>query len=46
MVRYALVEVLRGDKPSWAFKFAGKGNLKVRFAKLWIERRGKDQVGI
>ena len=39
MLRYALVEELRGDKPSWAFKFAGKGNLKVRFAKLSIERR-------
>ena len=39
MVRYALVEKHGGGKPSWAFKFAGKGNLKVRFARLWIERR-------
>ena len=46
MVRYALTETLAGDKPKWAFKFAGKGNLKVRFAKLWIERRGKEKDGI
>ena len=46
MVRYALTEKLAGDKPKWAFKFAGQGNLKVRFAKLWIERRGKAPDGI
>ena len=46
MVRYALSETVAGNKPKWAFKFAGKGNLKVRFAKLWIERRGKEKDGI
>ena len=46
MVRYALTETLAGDKPKWAFKFAGHGNLKVRFAKLWIQRRGKAPDGI
>ena len=39
MVRYALAETLRGDNSKWAFRFEGKGNLKVRLAKLWIERR-------
>ena len=39
MVRYALAETLRGDNSKWAFRFEGKRNLKVRLAKLWIERR-------
>ena len=39
MVRYALTEVHGGGMTDWAFRFAGKGNLKVRFSKLWIERR-------
>ena len=39
MVRYALTEVHGDGEPNWAFRFAGKGNLKVRFLKLWIERR-------
>ncbi len=39
MVRYALTEVHGDGDPDWAFRFAGKGNLKVRFSGLWIERR-------
>ena len=39
IIRYALKEVHGGGMPDWAFRFAGKGNLKVRFSKLWIERR-------
>ena len=36
--RYVLTEKLRRENPDWAFKFAGVGNLKVRFLKMQIER--------
>ena len=36
--RYVLTEKLRRENPDWAFKFAGVGNLKIRFLKMLIER--------
>ena len=39
MVRYVILEKVAAIKsPDWAFKFAGRGKLKIRFRSLLIER--------